>query len=88
MIVIEGQDLWDITLMATGHAEGIVALALANDKSITDELDIGEVIVTEGVPVIDVDVVAYYRRHRVRPSTAAKPIEGMKDPCSLCTYFK
>lgn len=87
MITIENQNLWDIALMATGHAEGIVALALANDKSITDELEAGEAIITD-VPIIDPDVAGYYHRHRVRPATAVGPIEGIHDPCSLCTYFK
>ena len=87
MTTIENQNLWDMALMVTGHAEGIIALALANDKSITDELTPGEVLVTD-VPVLDADIVGYYRRHQVRPATAVGPIEAVKDPCSLCTYFK
>ena len=88
MKTIENQNLWDLALRATGHAEGVVALALANDKSITDELDAGDELSKEGVAVIDVDVVEYYRRHQVRPATAVGPIEAVKDPCNLCTYFK
>ena len=88
MKIIDKQNLWDLTLMATGHAEGIIAMAVANDKSITDDLVPGEAISTEGVAVLDPDVVEHYRRHQVRPATAVEPIATVKDPCNLCTYFK
>ena len=89
MKVIDKQNLWDLTLMATGHAEGIIAMAVANDKSITDDLVVGEDISIEGVTVLDADVVAYYNRRHIRPATAVDPaaIVSQKDPCNLCTYF-
>ena len=64
-----GQWLADIAIRESGSFDSIIALAIANDMSITDDLAIGEESIIRP-DVLDRKVVKYYRDNNIRPATA------------------
>lgn len=89
--VLNGQTLPDIALQTLGTVEGLMALALANDKSLTKVLSAGEPLL---LPEFGVDqrIANYFEAFTIRPSTAlsykVEEIVNTDDPCDLCKYFK
>jgi len=68
MKVLEGQSLLDIAIQELGSAEGAFDLAVLNELSITDELEVGiELILPE---VVNTDIVSYYAKKRLCIATA------------------
>ncbi len=65
----EGQCLVDIALAATGSVEGVWALALRNDVSVTAELRNGMELTWLPDDVEDADVAARYRAEKIEPAT-------------------
>ncbi|UGU15221.1 hypothetical protein LS482_16230 [Sinomicrobium kalidii] len=70
--IIGYQSLLDMTLQETGSAENVLALALQNGLSLTEDLKPGQVIEIpeEVIREQDRDVVRYYQNRNHRPATA------------------
>ena len=63
------QSLFDIALQETGILENTFAIALANDLSITDDVQPGTLTIPDSV-AIDVRTRDYFSARRVKPATA------------------
>ena len=68
MKVLEGQTLPDIATQYLGSADAVYDLALLNGISITDDLEAGRDLLLP--PVVNADVVAYYKNKGICPATA------------------
>lgn len=68
--VKDRQTMLDVALQTSGSLEGLMALAIANGKSVTDELADGEVL--QVVEVVDVTVVERYKVDGVNPATGTE----------------
>lgn len=76
IVVIEGQDLIDISLSAFGTPEAVFDIALANDKSITDQLFPGEVLILPEYPTENNVVFEYYSEHNVVVATNSRSCQN------------
>jgi hypothetical protein len=67
--ILQRQSLLDVAIQTSGSVEAAIALAAANDLSITDELDSGSQLTT--VEVVDRRIVQMYAvGDIIRPATA------------------
>lgn len=70
-IILHNQSLLDIAIQHTGTAENAFDLALANNRSITDDLEAGESI---GLTAYGIqqnkDILSYYQAKKLQPATA------------------
>lgn len=65
--VIDGQWLGDIALQNLGAFEGVIALAIANNISITEDLQSGqEIILTD---IVSTPMSQYYNKRGLKPGT-------------------
>lgn len=64
------QSILDISLMAYGNIDNVLALLLANDISLTDELVPGTEVNVPDIDTEDADIVNYYVRKSIKPATA------------------
>jgi len=65
--VLDRQSLFDIAIQESGSTSAAFDLALENDLSLTDNLEVGEPVVaveTQNKPVSD-----YYNSKRLKPAT-------------------
>ncbi|GGA84745.1 hypothetical protein GCM10008015_26910 [Flavobacterium palustre] len=60
MRVLSGQSLLDIAVQVDGSVETVFEWALANDKSITDRLTPGEILVAPGSALREKDIANYF----------------------------
>ncbi|MBQ9076858.1 MAG: hypothetical protein IJY31_03345 [Muribaculaceae bacterium] len=67
IIVKDRQTLLDVALQTSGSLEGLMDLAIANGRSVTDELADGEELITG--EVVDRKVVERYEMEGVCPAT-------------------
>lgn len=68
-VTMNGQNLLDIAIQATGDAGEALALALANGLCLTDDLTVGQTIdVPDGMEG-DANTRAYYRAKDLHPAT-------------------
>lgn len=70
MKVTQNQSILDICLMAYGNLDSVMALLVANDLSITDELVPGMELKIPEVDTADTDIVNFYNRKSIKPATA------------------
>lgn len=70
-IILHHQSLLDLAVQHTGTAENAFDLALANNRSITDDLEAGESI---GLTAYGIqqnkDILSYYQAKKLQPATA------------------
>jgi hypothetical protein len=65
--VLNGQSLFDVAVRTAGSAEAALAIAAANDLSVTDALPAGMAL---AVPeVVNKQVADYYRVNAIAPAT-------------------
>ncbi|OBS13385.1 hypothetical protein ATE49_13150 [Elizabethkingia miricola] len=69
--VLHNQSLLDIAIKATGKAENAIFIAIANNISITDDLEPGSELI---IPEMewDADVKNYYAAKKLEPATAIR----------------
>lgn len=67
--VKDRQTLSDVSLICQGSIESLLDLAFRNQKSITDDLTIGEEVMLDGVAVADKQVLQQYNWHSICPAT-------------------
>lgn len=78
----ERQSMLDMALQCGGHVETALALAVANELSVTDRLEDGqELTVPEPVDVGNARVVRLYRAHGVEPATEVSAEDMQCCPC-------
>ena len=65
--VNENQSLLDFAIQTAGDASTAFMLALANDISITDELETGQELIPAGIMVKD--ITDYYTNRKLKPAT-------------------
>lgn len=89
--VLHHQNFVDLSLMANGTATAVIANAMANERSLTDELNAGEQVNLVPTAEDNTNVINYYRAYVVRPATAitdtVEAIIDNEDPCNLCKCF-
>jgi len=78
--ILPNQSLFDIAIIYYGTPEAIVAIAQANNMSITDTITPGTMIqLPEGAPT-NADIAQYYKQHGLQPATAQLSAE-IEDIC-------
>tara|TARA_R110002051_G_scaffold297564_2_gene363987 strand:+ start:38682 stop:38966 length:285 start_codon:yes stop_codon:yes gene_type:complete len=89
--VLHHQNFVDLSLMANGTATAIIANAMANNRSVTDELSAGENLTFLATEDDNTNVINYYKAYIVRPATAITDVVATiidnEDPCNLCKCF-
>ncbi|AQY22969.1 hypothetical protein [Riemerella anatipestifer] len=77
-IILHNQSFLDLALQHTGKATNAFAIALANGKSITDDLEAGsEIKITTEAQ--NKDILSYYTAKGIQPATA---ITEVVEKCS------
>lgn len=67
IIVKDRQTMLDVALQTSGSLEGLIALAIVNGRSVTDELADGEEL--QEAEVVDSNVVERYKVEEIFPAT-------------------
>ena len=67
IIVKDRQTLLDVAIQTSGSLEGLIALAIVNGRSVTDELADGEEL--QEAEVVDSNVVERYKVEEIFPAT-------------------
>ena len=92
MIVKPYQSLLDLAVSNYGTVEAAVQLAFDNERSLTDDLEAGEVLVDPVFTTGSDAIVAFYKNNQIHPATgltdADADIIENNDPCDLCSSFK
>lgn len=73
--VLKRQTLSDITLQVYGDISGISGIARTNGIAITEELEVGQVLLCPDV-VYDAYLQNYVRKYGIKPATAYDDIDG------------
>ncbi|MDD3079086.1 MAG: hypothetical protein PHH37_08280 [Paludibacter sp.] len=68
MKVKDGQSIIDIAIQELGSAEGAYDIAVLNDISITDTLNVGTELTMPDV--VNKSIAAYYKYKRINPATS------------------
>lgn len=66
-VVLDGQSLFDIAIQEAGSIESVFDIAVANNISITDMLQAGQILIKG--KVLNVSVAEYYRMKNIKPAT-------------------
>ena len=66
--VLSGQSMLDIAVQTAGDAAAAIAMAVANDRPVTDTLTAGEAVRTAAVA--NRDTAEYYKNKNLRPATS------------------
>jgi hypothetical protein len=69
IIVLAGQSWFDIALQYTGNVLNVVAIAVANNRSITSALAIGEKIIIPTGLVYQDKTLQYFKARNIIPAT-------------------
>jgi len=64
------QSLFDVAIQETGSIEGLVATAIANGKSVTEDLSINETLAS--VDVVNTEVVSFLKKRKTTIATGAQ----------------
>lgn len=76
VIATQGQSLMDIAIKAYGSVEGLVALAFANNLSVTALLMPGDELILPDTIAAETDIVTEYERTKYTPATYKRPQLG------------
>ncbi|MRM84505.1 hypothetical protein LEQ03_02855 [Riemerella anatipestifer] len=77
--VLHNQSFLDLALQHTGKATNAFAIAFANGKSITDDLEAGSEIEIATTKDQNKDILSYYTAKGIQPATA---ITEVVEKCS------
>uniref|UniRef100_UPI0039A4092B hypothetical protein n=1 Tax=Ornithobacterium rhinotracheale TaxID=28251 RepID=UPI0039A4092B len=70
IIVLHKQSLFDVCLQHTGSIAGVFELAKANNLSITDDVQAGQMLELPQALAQDADILSYYTAKNIQPATA------------------
>ncbi|GAA5096953.1 hypothetical protein GCM10023210_31380 [Chryseobacterium ginsengisoli] len=68
-IVLHNQTLLDISIQYTGNVENCFQIAIANGKSVSDDLTSGMTFEEPEALKIDDDILSYFKAKRIHPAT-------------------
>lgn len=68
MIVLERQNIIDISLIGSGVAESAFEIAYANSISVSDKLTVGQDYTISNV--IDTKTVNFFKNRKIKPATS------------------
>jgi hypothetical protein len=68
---LQNQSLFDLAIQYAGSSEAAFALAVANNLSVTDDLQPGQQLREAGV--INKSIADYYAGRQLKPATAVVP---------------
>ncbi|MFA7448819.1 MAG: hypothetical protein WCY77_10305 [Weeksellaceae bacterium] len=74
----QGQSFLDMVLQETGSIEEALKMAVANNRSLTDDLKIGESI--QGTKIINQKVVDFFTPEQKKPATAWNKTQFVTKP--------
>ncbi|AMA48997.1 hypothetical protein [Flavobacterium covae] len=74
--VLHNQSLIDFTLHHCGTLDGIMAMAVENNISITEILTPGQVLTIPNEIIKDIDIVGFYETKRVIPASGFNTLEN------------
>lgn len=70
-IILHNQSLLDLAIQHTGAVENAFDLALANNRSITDDLEAGDWLMANSQELkANKDILSYYTAKKLQPATA------------------
>ncbi len=72
VIVLAGQSWFDISLQYTGNVYHVVAIAVANNRSISSALAIGEKLTIPDGLASNEKALQYFKARNIIPATAYK----------------
>lgn len=67
--VLHNQTILDVSIQTTGSVENCFQIAIANGKSVSDELSTGMSILEATEPKIDEDILSYFKAKKIHPAT-------------------
>lgn len=73
IVILHHQSLLDLAIQHTGAVENAFDLALQNNRSITDDLESGSSLITNGDWLkanSNKDILSYYQAKKIQPATA------------------
>lgn len=74
MKALQGQTLIDLTLQSSGSADAAILAAIANDVSLTADLDVGSEL--DDINVQNATIATYYENKSLKPATALTDVEN------------
>lgn len=76
-MILQNQSLLDISIQEYGNLEGLFDLSTANNISITDALEAGNILNVPSIESITPDIQGYYKNKQLTPATALDAIDYM-----------
>lgn len=86
-VTMNGQNLLDIALQATGDASSALALAIANGLCLTDDLEVEQTIEVPTDIDGDANVRVFYRERNIHPATGVTKIDESTSPFEGIEYW-
>lgn len=76
-ILLDRQNLLDISIQGYGNVSALFVVALANGISITDELEPGNILeAPEDQNLVEPEILTYYTTYNVHPVTGGDTNQG------------
>lgn len=69
--VLHNQTILDISIQDTGNVENCFQIAVANGRSVSDELTSGMNFKGAEAPKIDEDILTYFKAKKIHPATGS-----------------
>ena len=86
-VTMNGQNLLDIAIQATGDAAEALALAIANGICLTDDLNVGQEITVPADITGDANTKAFYRERNIHPATGVTTADETISPFEGIEYW-
>jgi hypothetical protein len=83
---LSNQSLLDIAIQATGKAENLLKIAMANDLVPTEPIAPGTILMIPDTVEMDEAIVRYYSANNIKPATALT--EEIKEELELTFWQK
>ncbi len=74
-MILQNQSLLDISIQEYGNLEGLFDLSTANNISITDALQAGNILNVPSIDSITPDLQRFYKNKNLKPATALDAID-------------
>lgn len=78
--ILHNQSILDIAIQHTGHVQNAFAIAVANGKSVSDDLFAGDDLIIPQTVLISSDIVSYYSAKNIQPATGLTVTENASIP--------